>query len=174
SPTSRRRAETRRPTDERPAPASAPGRDGRSYRSAAGRGVAELRRCAGTQFDPELVERAIEVITARDRGERPGTVPDSVEAVLALGLATERLGSALGAEDLTLLTAMAERLEAVAARYEWSDITELATTLTEAVVEEGDLAALLQTTRDLLRLCHSAQDAILSRRDSSPRRGAAA
>jgi len=41
----------------------------RPYRKAATQeeAFAELRRCSGTQFDAELVERMIEVVTARDQ-----------------------------------------------------------------------------------------------------------
>ena len=46
----------------------------RPYRKAATHeeAFAELRRCSGTQFDGELVERVIEIVTARDRARNQG------------------------------------------------------------------------------------------------------
>jgi HD-GYP domain-containing protein (c-di-GMP phosphodiesterase class II) len=42
----------------------------RTYRSALPRGlaVAEMRRCAGTQFDPRVVEVLVDIVSEGSRG----------------------------------------------------------------------------------------------------------
>lgn len=62
----------------------------RPYRQALGRdsAFAELRRCAGTQFDPEVVESLIAVVERSARARSiPGAVPDAAGRTVAREMA---------------------------------------------------------------------------------------
>ena len=60
----------------------------RPYRKAASHeeAFAELRRCSGTQFDGQLVERFIEMVTARDQSRSKGKKPQLALPQGAVGL----------------------------------------------------------------------------------------
>jgi len=75
----------------------------------------ELRRCAGTQFDPELVERFISAVRLRSggRAEMPGV---STDIALDIGVQIERLVSALDDQDLDELRELTTKLLTTAER----------------------------------------------------------
>jgi diguanylate cyclase (GGDEF)-like protein/PAS domain S-box-containing protein len=86
----------------------------RVYRKAKDRDAAleELRRHAGVQFDPELVERFITAILAQDERARTPVPALSKRTAFKIGLQIERLVDALDAHDGARLASMAARLQA--------------------------------------------------------------
>jgi diguanylate cyclase (GGDEF)-like protein/PAS domain S-box-containing protein len=138
-------------------------RKGRSQQEA----FRELRRCAGTQFDPLLVEHFIKVIEENDRS-RPATGGGlSKETVLDIGLQIERLASALDMRDYANLGVMARQLAGTAARGGAVEIAELATRMESSATDDPDLMAILQLTSELLDVCRSTQSAFLARADDT-------
>jgi diguanylate cyclase (GGDEF)-like protein/putative nucleotidyltransferase with HDIG domain len=121
----------------------------------------ELRRCSGTQFDPNLVDRFIEIIMATDEH---GSIPRptlSKRTAFKIGLQIEKLAEALDSKDPQKLTAMASRLRETAAEQQIGSIAEAAARLESAVASKCDWLQALELTGDLLELCRSTQSRYL-------------
>jgi diguanylate cyclase (GGDEF)-like protein/putative nucleotidyltransferase with HDIG domain/PAS domain S-box-containing protein len=118
------------------------------------RAFEELRRCAGTQFDPQLVERFITVM----QDYRPINVPvESRQLALQIGLQIERLAEAIDDRDSASIKALAVRLEATAARGGITQIESVAAEIRMTASDDSDLVSLLQLVDQLMTLCRSAQ-----------------
>jgi diguanylate cyclase (GGDEF)-like protein/PAS domain S-box-containing protein len=128
---------------------------------------AELRNCAGRQFDHDLVERFIEAVSANDVSRSTPQLAVSKQAALRIGLQIERLASALDAQDYPDLSAMAGRLAATAAKEGVSEIADLAGQLEESAASDPDLLTVVKLTTDLLELCRSTQTSYLAVGDAS-------
>jgi HPt (histidine-containing phosphotransfer) domain-containing protein len=135
----------------------------RSYRPARSQeqAVAELRRCAGTQFDPELVER---VIAALPGGRAAVEVqsPSSSQAAMRIGLHLEKLACALDAEDATSLALLAGQLKGVAEEHSLEDLAAAAGTLEAQARQGADWAQLVHLGAELSELCHTAQQSLVA------------
>lgn len=131
----------------------------RPYRKAMSceQAIAELRRCAGSQFDPVLVERFIEAYLARDESRSPRPMSAEKEAGLRIGFEIERLMVALDTKDISTMTAMTKRLVDLSTKLELPQIAQTAAALDENLATDCDLENLLQSARELLDLCHSTQ-----------------
>ena len=98
--------------------------------------IEALREKAGSQFDPMIVERIAEVITARAQ-ERAHELPDEADIkALRIGLELEKLICAVEEEDILLMSKIAESLAKDAANLEVRNISESAKIL-EAAIEKG-------------------------------------
>ena len=136
----------------------------RVYRKGRGREEAfvELRRCAGTQFEPDLVNRFIEVALARDESRRQPLSPLSKREALKIGLLIENLAEALDDKDLGQLNLMASRLGATATECRAGSIAAVTSKIEAAIAEKADWINLMVLTGDLLDLCRSTQASYLS------------
>ena len=136
----------------------------RVYRRGRARGMAfaELRSCAGEQFDPLLVERFIEAVTSDDQSRLQSVAPVTKQTALRIGVQIERLAGALDSQDFPNLSAMAGRLAATAANDGVPEIATLASQLERTAAQDPDLMAIVELTTNLLNLCRSTQSSYLS------------
>ncbi len=132
-------------------------RPGRSHAAA----FAELRRCGGSQFDPDLVERFIAVIEARESHAAAATVHLSKQTALRVGLQMESLAAALDAQDRQSLTTMLGQLGALASENDIAEIGTRATGLQQAVTAGADWLVLASDALDLMDLCRATYDSYL-------------
>jgi HD-GYP domain-containing protein (c-di-GMP phosphodiesterase class II) len=132
-------------------------RKGRSSQEA----LNELKRCAGTQFDPELVERFTQVIHARQVGTTCNVEQVSPEAILSIGTQLERLMQLLNSHDLSEVQALAQRLSSTALKIGISPIASKARELEAYANSEKDYVELIRVANELLDLCRQAQSSTL-------------
>ena len=91
----------------------------RAYRAERSReeAFAELRRCAGRQFDPQLVGRLIEVVSASDTCRQAPADRRTRQIALQVGLQAEKLACAVDARDAGTVIRQAESLRQTAKSY---------------------------------------------------------
>jgi len=128
-----------------------PYRQARSYEEA----FKELRRCAGTQFDPDLVEHFVEVVSARDESRRKGKEPVSNSMKIEIGREVEKIFVAVNNSSFSTLSAAAEHLATRATQYGLAQIAETASEIEKAAGENRDQMEIVQLTSKLLELCDS-------------------
>lgn len=137
-------------------------RKGRSSAEA----IAELRRCAGSQFDPAVVEALATLITDRPDLTTATAMQVTKAAALQIGLHIERLAEAADAHDVKQLSAVADRLGKTAAYVGIDDIATAAQEVAKIAASEPELADIVFRTGELLDLCRSTQRAFLQKQSS--------
>ncbi len=117
----------------------------------------ELQRCAGTQFDPRLVERFIAVV--EDFEHADPVVGNSKQTAIQFGSQMEELAVAFDNADIPKIREIATRLHTSATANNVASIEKMSRELLDATADENqhnmqDLAAV---TRGLMDLCRAAQ-----------------
>jgi len=138
-------------------------RKGRSAQEA----YKELRRCAGTQFDPELVEHFIQTVSQRNDLRDARLHGVSKKAAGSIGRQIERLITALDSRDVAGLETLAGRLKSSAEKYGVSEVAEKAAHLESALEANQDVIEVLKTANELVDLCRGTQRAFLDGVESS-------
>ena len=136
----------------------------RPYRKARSpnKAFSELRRYAGKQFDPELVERFIEIVIHRETAQRQTTTTVSKETALCIGLQIERLTAVLDKQDFDSLDAICRHLQLTANKHAAGNIAGKAKELGDILDADRDPHTILRTALELLEMCRSTQQAFLA------------
>ena len=113
----------------------------------------ELRRCAGTQFDPDLVEHFIEVVRSRDESRRKKVYLVSNSIQLEIGREVEELLFAVNTSSFGKISLLAGDLAVRAAKYGLPRIAKIASEIDKAAAQNRDQMELVQLTSNLLQLC---------------------
>ena len=123
--------------------------DDRPYRNAMSRdlAIAELKRCAGTQFDPILVDRFVAFI---EQSERPSMQQSVIDMTLRLGLEVERLTAAVERQELMLARAVAQRLQALSTSVGHAGMATAAAKVANALSRNLDAQTVSSEVRNLL------------------------
>lgn len=133
-------------------------RKGRTHAEA----VNELRRCAGTQFDPRLVDHFIERIEGVTPSIATGAIEIRKQKAIEIGYQVQRLADAVGAGDIRALRSLASSVAAMAENIDLEAIS-LAASKIEVAASEDDCQSLslLRDTHELLDLCRATQSEFL-------------
>ncbi|MEM7782932.1 MAG: diguanylate cyclase [Planctomycetota bacterium] len=121
----------------------------------------EMKKNSGKQFDPELVEKFIQIV--RIRGDELGQskINVSKEAALSIGLQIERLSNAIDKRDMDGISAITARLEETAAVHGASLVVSKAKEINSELENEAELYEIICSTNELLDICRTAQHALL-------------
>ena len=123
---------------------------------------AELRRCAGTQFDPALVEHFIAALAnPTTPTPRKPALTVNKRAALRIGVQIEKLANAADIQDVAGLQAMAGQLKAMADESGIATIAEVAGRLEKTAASQANHVELMELTIELLELCRQTQRTLL-------------
>ena len=126
--------------------------------------IEELKRCAGHQFDPELIEKITVELGSKSHGLEQERERVSKAAALSIGLQIQSLSIALEKLDADGIEAIALRLVETAEKEGATQIAEKARLISELnaeVAEEGENYDLVMCTIELLDLCRASQAALI-------------
>lgn len=145
-------------------------RDDRAYQKGVSLvdACSELRRCAGAQFDPALVEMLVELLETEDNRNSDLTWFDRMTlpnldkpSALRIGVLVESLTQSLESEDAVQLRVSGEDLFTVAAELRLHDIAAMASELLQQI-DDGEEAEIQRVAGSLLDLCRMTQRAYLT------------
>lgn len=118
---------------------------------------AELRKCAGQQFDPAIVETLIDYVTKTSNQIQAKQTSRRYQSALQLGKQIEQIADAMQEFDIDGLEAISIRL-AETANYLGADaIAEAANRLAKSIAESHNIEEIVRLTQTLLTQYHESQ-----------------
>jgi diguanylate cyclase (GGDEF)-like protein/PAS domain S-box-containing protein len=127
----------------------------RVYRKGRPREVAfsELRRCAGTQFDPEMVERFILLITDSNTAQRQSDELRSAQGSMRIGALAEKLATAVESRDGRTLSDVADEIELIARDDGMTKLADQAQSLGKAAQNGENWESVVKQSVGVLAEC---------------------
>lgn len=122
----------------------------------------ELRHCSSSQFDPELVERFINVVNTRQHFQESAAVAISKESALSIGLLLEHLVTALDENDSKRLLDTSESLQVIAVTHGLDNIARHSKLLRDTIEHTSDGVEVTQLAVELLDMCRSTQSTLIA------------
>lgn len=125
--------------------------------------LAELVRCSGTQFDPELVAVFVSMARSGELTIQSGsTTEHSYDVSLNIGEQVERLVEAADKGDTETFKALTDRLRQTAEQHNLPNIAAAATDSLQAIDEEACLESLLEKSYAILSACRSVRNQLVN------------
>lgn len=125
--------------------------------------ITELRNGSGLQFDPELVESLIGIVSnLAFQGSASQSEAITRDAAVDVGSQIENLVAAIDDQDIEHLRSLADRLKSTAQTSGIRRIAESASSLETAVAKNAELLSILVSASELVGLCRSTQKTLLN------------
>jgi diguanylate cyclase (GGDEF)-like protein len=123
--------------------------------------IHELRKFAGSQFDPTLVERFISMLETRPSAAQTPVDEQVIsrEVALQIGQHIESLIEAMETQDKEGMKQLADRLQSIAIQDGLDHFAEKAAKVGEAIMSDSDLLDILGETQNLVEMCRSSHAA---------------
>ncbi len=122
----------------------------------------ELCRCAGTQFDPDLVQLFCDVVQEGSLFSAPEATEISQEVLLSISEQVERITDAADQGDYESFVALADRLRQTANQSNLPEVAAVATKVYDLACEDTQLESLVQASFELLNVCRSLHKSVVS------------
>jgi hypothetical protein len=124
------------------------------------RALEELRACAGTQFDPKLVELFCGLMQARKAELELPSGDVSQNTMLSIGQQIERIVEMLEDDNRESFVALTDRLRSTAEQANLDKIAEAASQASQRAEQDADLSQMVADTHELLDVCRSIHTAL--------------